>query len=104
MKLGRVVLLLAVGVVASSCDGGSSSDPETFALEYCKYISPCCEMAGRPADGAQCRALFGAFGTGQKIDESRADACLAALKAASSDPGFCDGGLNAPACDDVAVH
>ena len=90
--------LLAVPLACSSSSGGGKQD---FVARYCAEFAPCCAKAGRPSDGAQCRAFLGAFASGS-YDASAGDACIAEVHAQASSPTFCDnGGPSGPSCKKV---
>lgn len=88
--------LSLVGCSSSSSSGSSSSD---FVAQYCQLYMTCCQKAGLPTDGAQCRAFLGAF-VGS-IDSTKANACLAEMRAASTKADFCPSGgskADTPSC------
>ncbi|MBI2395300.1 MAG: hypothetical protein HYV09_37370 [Deltaproteobacteria bacterium] len=96
--LSMVVGGVVAGVACSS--GGSDSSSESFISAMCQEYMPCCAKAGRPSDGAQCRAFLGAFaGTG--YDAAAADKCLADVRANRSSPTFCEDGMSPASCDGV---
>jgi hypothetical protein len=90
-----LVVLGSLGALAS-CGGGSAGTKEDFIASYCDKLSPCCEQAGLPSNGAQCKQFLGLFATGT-YDPKAGEACLAAIDASST---FCDDG-NAPECQGV---
>ena len=96
--------LVGAAGIASSCGGDSASTKEDFIASYCDKYMPCCEKAGRPSDGAQCRAFLGAFATGT-YDAKAGEDCLAAFDKAAADPNFCDNGasdeVDSSACSKV---
>jgi hypothetical protein len=84
------VALAVAGAIVSSCGGESAATKEDFIASYCDKYMPCCEKAGRPSDGAQCRAFLGAFASGT-YDPKAGEACLEAFDEAAADANFCDG-------------
>jgi len=93
-----LVILGSFGALAS-CGGGGEGGAGTkadFIASYCDKLSPCCQEAGLPSDGAQCKQLLSAFATGT-YDADAGEACLAAIDASST---FCDDG-NVPECQGV---
>lgn len=92
------LVLAAVGCGDSDSNGASNKDE--FISQLCAEFSDCCREAGRPADGAQCRAFYGAFAPAGGFDQAKANACLAEVRAQGDDK--CDtaaGGT--PSCDQV---
>jgi hypothetical protein len=102
-------LLLAFFVFAASCssnsgDSTTAGDRSGFISKFCDQYMPCCAKAGRPSDGAQCRAFYGAFSNEGTYDAAAGSACLSEIKANSSSPTFCENGIsgsNAPSCSKV---
>ncbi|WP_437587006.1 hypothetical protein [Sorangium sp. So ce1000] len=72
----------ACGVVGCG-DGGSGSagNKDQFIAQLCAEYSGCCKAAGRPSDGAQCRALYGALTPASGYDAQAAQACLDEVRA-----------------------
>jgi hypothetical protein len=96
--------LVSLGLIAGACSSssGGAGTSSGFVNEYCGLVAPCCAKAGRPADGATCRSFYGALTSSATYDAAKGDACLAALRAASSRADYCDHGApDADACDDV---
>jgi hypothetical protein len=89
---------------ALSCSGGSgtATGKDDFIAKYCAEFSPCCAKAGRPTDGAACRAVLGALAP-PNYDPAAANECLTEVHAAASSPTFCDNSSNAsgPSCNKV---
>ena len=104
IALSVTVIGSTVIAVAPGCSSGSggASGKDDFIAKYCAEFSPCCAKAGRPTDGAACRAIFGAL-TPPGYDPAAGNACLAEVQAAASSPTFCDntGNVPAPSCDMV---
>jgi hypothetical protein len=99
--LHRMVLVACVAV-ATSCGGGDASTSTGFIAKYCELLAPCCQKAGLPSDGNQCRTLLGAFTAAGAYDRSAGEQCLADMTAASGKPDFCaDGTSGSDACDKV---
>jgi len=79
---------------------GNTSSPQAFIAAMCADFSTCCGAAGLPADGAQCRAFYGAFVPTTGYAPMAAAACLSELKADTS--GKCSGDfMRAPSCKKV---
>jgi hypothetical protein len=96
----RASLALLIALVVG-CSSSSSSGSNAFVSDYCAAFSTCCAKAGRPADGASCRAFIGAFTASSSFDQAAADKCLADINAAKSKPDFCDNGTSPPSCQNV---
>lgn len=104
----RFAFVVALGVsgVVFACSGSGSSgggaaatDAQSFINELCSLYAPCCGKVNKPTDGAQCRAVYGAFTGGQQYDNTAGNACLNEIRAQSSTPTFCDNpGSGAPSC------
>jgi Dickkopf-like protein len=95
-----VVALLLSQVLGCGSNGGAGS-ANGFVNELCELYRPCCAAAGLRADGVQCRAFYGAFTSAGSYDAAAGEACLTAMRAASSQPDFCDGNAEPAACDAV---
>lgn len=98
--LGMSLVVLACGSTSSS-DAGSASG---FVSSYCQAFTPCCQKAGKPTDGASCRAFIGAFTASETYDPVAGQQCLDAVHAASSQPDFCtnsSSSLDSSACANV---
>lgn len=84
------------------CGGGKSSDAgdrDHFLAQLCAEYSDCCKAAGRPSDGSQCRAFYGAFAPATGYDQSAAQSCLEEVRASSNK---CDGtSYDSPSCSKV---
>ncbi len=103
MKAQLVVFALLVGCSSGGSSTGAGSR-DSFIAQVCDQYMPCCVKAGKPSDGAQCRAFYGAFASTAGYDAAVANACLTELKAASSSPTFCDDGMSStksPSCSRV---
>jgi hypothetical protein len=98
--LQRLVVVVVM-VSFLSCGGGDAATPSSFISKYCELFSPCCQMAGLPTDGNQCRTFLGAFTAAGDYDRSAGEACLADLSAMSGKADFCAAGGNSDACDRV---
>jgi hypothetical protein len=102
---------IAAALLASSCGGGgpSSAPPapattlSAFITQFCDVYRPCCAAAGRPTSGASCRDSLTNFPTlffPPTYDPAAGETCLAALRDAATQPGFCDATAVKPvACD-----
>lgn len=87
-----------LGVVGCG-DDKSAGNKDQFISQYCAVFSSCCKAAGRPSDGAQCRALYGAFTSAADYDQAAGQACLDEARAASDK---CDTSMaSSPSCDKV---
>ncbi|HET6150942.1 MAG TPA: hypothetical protein VFH68_25625 [Polyangia bacterium] len=97
------VHLASVCVVAAvlvGCGGGGGASG--FIGQFCDIYRPCCAAAGLRSDGQQCRALYGALLPSNTYDAMAGEACLAAVRAQASQPGFCAGDLpDPPECNRV---
>src|SRR5216684_7400980 len=87
---------------ALSCSGGSgtATGKDDFIAKYCAEFSPCCAKAGRPTDGAACRAVLGALAPAS-YDPAAGNECLMEIHAAASSPTFCDNTASGPSCNKV---
>lgn len=94
-SLGFILLTTAL-VIACSGGGGSSeggSSSNTFATQYCDLTGGvCCPKQGKTYSGETCRALFSLAGVqeGVTYDAVAAEQCLAGVRAAQSQPAFCE--------------
>lgn len=73
--------------------GGGASTAGSFATQYCDSTGAvCCPKQGKTYSGETCRALFSLAGVqeGVTFDAAAADQCIAAVRAAQSQPTFCD--------------
>ncbi|RYZ07450.1 MAG: hypothetical protein EOO73_12425 [Myxococcales bacterium] len=95
------VLLLGAwlcGVVGCS-DDSEASNKDEFISRLCVEYMSCCKAAGRPSDGAQCRAFFGAFAPTGAYDPAAAEACLSEVRALED---HCDtSSTSSPSCGKV---
>ncbi len=96
---------LSGGLVVSGCGGsgsggsGGSADVDQFVSSYCAEFSSCCAAAGLPSDGAQCRALYGAFAPRGSYDSAKGAACLDEIRAL---PDKCEAtSMSPPSCENV---
>lgn len=80
---------LLAGVAVPACSDDESPSAE-FIHDYCDLMMPCCAQAGLSADAGACRELLSAFSFGSSFNQSSGDKCLAAMRAASSNPDFCN--------------
>jgi hypothetical protein len=98
------ILFLTVACSSSSNSSGTvAAGKDDFIAKLCDLYMPCCAKAGKPADGAQCRAFYGAF-AGTNYDAASGNACLSEVKAQSSSPTFCETGTSSstsPSCSKV---
>jgi hypothetical protein len=86
-------------VVGCGDSEGGAGDKDEFIASLCAEYSGCCEAAGRPSDGAQCRAFYGAFVSASSYDPTMAQACLTEVRARQDQ---CDvGSASAPSCAKV---
>jgi len=88
----------AVGCGESESNGAGNQDQ--FITQLCAEFADCCEAAGRPSDGAQCRAFYGAFVPMSGYDQAAAQACLNEVRAADNK---CEdmSSMNTPSCAKV---
>ena len=98
-----VVAMFSMAAACSSGDSGGSvaASSNSFVEQLCAEYAPCCAAAGKPADGAQCRAFYGAFTAGATYDPAAGSKCLEEIRAHKSSPTFCQDGMssrNAPSC------
>lgn len=94
-------LLGASAWAAVGCSGGDSGagNKDQFIRQLCEEYSPCCKMAGRPSDGAQCRAFYGAVTPSTGYDPAVGEACLTEVRARKD---VCDtSDAAAPSCSKV---
>jgi hypothetical protein len=95
---GVVALLAVVGCGKSDSEG--AGDKDQFIAQLCAEFSDCCKAAGRPSDGAQCRAFYGAFTPATGYDQTAATACLEEVRATGGNK--CEAGSsNTPSCRKV---
>jgi len=106
MRQRGVASVAAVcAILSTACGGGDdggggwspvkpviSAAEADFINQFCDVYGPCCAAAGRLGDGQSCRYTLtetrGSF-LAATYDPEAGEACLNALKAASSDPDFC---------------
>lgn len=91
-------------IAGCSSGSGSAGDRDAFISQVCDLYMPCCSKAGKPSDGSQCRAFYGAFASSASYDAGAANLCLTELKASSASPTFCEDGMDnskVPSCDKV---
>ncbi len=99
---GALALLTLAAAACSSSGGGSSASTSSqFVQQFCALLAPCCADAGLPSNGQQCTSLLDALTSQASYDAAAGQACLGALQQASSQPGFCSGTMNEPACQQV---
>ena len=89
--LGSLLAVAAVVACGSSDSGGSggSSSSDNFITQYCELLNPCCQRAGLPTDGKQCRTLYTAVAGSAEYDAAAGEQCLAAIRRTSSTADFC---------------
>lgn len=100
-QLLAVLLAGAWACVVAGCGGSDSGagDKDQFIAQLCAEFADCCEAAGRPSDGAQCRALYGAFTPASGYDQAMAQACLDEVRAVQN---ACDtSSVSTPSCRKV---
>jgi len=93
-----------LGSACSSDDDNASSGASSFIAAYCDMLMPCCVEAGLGANSSNCQQFLSAFSIGYTYNAAQGDACLEAMRAASSQPDFCSGGSSAgdsTACNSV---
>lgn len=93
---GALGLVLAGTGCGNDSDG--AGDKDQFISQLCAEFADCCEAAGRPSDGAQCRAFYGAFAPASGYDQAAASSCLDEMRALGDEK--CDGGTT-PSCSKV---
>jgi hypothetical protein len=77
---------------------GPATTKDQFIAQVCAEYADCCAAAGRPTDGAQCRAFYGAFAP-PNFDQAVANDCLAEIRAL---PDLCDSySVETPSCEQV---
>lgn len=92
---------MGLWLLAAGCSSDSDAgNKDQFIAKLCAEYTPCCAAAGRPSDGAQCRAFYGAFAPSTGYDQDAASTCLADIHALG-DKKCESGGLDAPSCDKV---
>lgn len=98
--LFRSGLLLGWACVGCGNDDSGAANTDDFVAQLCAEFSDCCKAAGRPSDGAQCRALYGALAAGAKYDAASGNACLSEVRALGA--GKCDAtSMSTPSCRKV---
>jgi len=99
IPLALIGLVLAAGGCGNSESDGASNKNE-FIASLCAEFADCCAAAGLPADGAQCRAFYGAFAPAGSYDQASASACLQEIRAQGS--AKCDmASGETPSCEKV---
>jgi hypothetical protein len=93
-----VVALSAVGCGGSNSGGAGNKDQ--FIAQLCAEFAGCCQAAGRPADGAQCRAFYGAFTSSANYDAAASNACLNEIRA-QGDTKCLSSSMSTPSCRKV---
>jgi hypothetical protein len=101
--LGSLLAVAAVVACGSSDSGGSggSSSSDNFITQYCELLNPCCQRAGLPTDGKQCRTLYTAVAGSAEYDAAAGEQCLAAIRRTSSTADFCTTSQSPPECSKV---
>jgi len=100
------VAVVVTGAVVACTSGtgstGGPSDSSGFITQFCDLFTPCCQKAGKPTDGATCRAFYTAFTGASQYDAQKGGDCLAEVRAQQSSPTYCEG-LNgaSPSCKKV---
>jgi len=98
--LFRSALLWGWVCVGCGNDDSGAANTNDFIAQLCAELSDCCKAAGRPSDGAQCRAFYGAFASGAKYDAASGNACLSEVHALGA--GKCESSsTNTPSCRKV---
>lgn len=104
-SLSLLSLLAAAPFVAVACSDDDPSPLAKFAEAYCDLLMPCCREAGLNSNPKNCRTWMAWAGSENSFDEAKGNACLAAMRAASSKPEFCtledDVVEDDGACDEV---
>lgn len=109
MRVSRTIAFgCAVSALILACDGGGGStsggggagDAQSFVNQYCDVFQPCCAQAGRPTDGAVCRALLGGV-TASAYNAAKGQQCLDEMHAAQSKPDFCNGIPSPASCNEA---
>lgn len=90
-------------LAAIGCGDSEADTKDEFIAQLCAEFADCCVAVGRPGDGAQCRAFYGAFlSSTSGYDQAAADACLDEFRALGS--GKCDSASRStPSCNKVFV-
>jgi hypothetical protein len=83
----------------SGCNSGAPTT-DSFITQYCSLYSTCCQEAGLPTDGRQCRLLFTAIEGVGTYDPNAGSMCLSGLRALPSDM-FCSQMRSVSACNHV---
>jgi hypothetical protein len=96
--LGSLVGLGCAAIGCSDGESGGAGNKDQFLAQVCDEYADCCVAAGRPGDGAQCRAFYAAFAP-PNYDQAAADACLAEIRALGGDK--CDFSRSTPSCEKV---
>jgi hypothetical protein len=97
MSARTTTVVSVLAACAFSC-GRQSSGAAEYVAAFCDLVRPCCASASLPADGKQCRAFLQPLVASSGYDAEAGDACLAALRADSARPDFCQG-TGAPASE-----
>lgn len=87
--LSMLSVLAAAPFVVFACSDDDPSPISQFAEAYCDLMMPCCREAGLNSNPQNCRMWISWAGSDSSFDEAKGNACLAAMRAASSKPEFC---------------
>ena len=104
MKLTSLVVAgLVAGLVLSACgdDGGGGSLKQQLIDELCGAQDECCQAKNKPNSVSACQKLYALFTADATTNETKANACLAQIRAARASGEFCtkDDDEVAPDCD-----
>src|SRR5688572_15688470 len=99
MRAAFTVGVFAMVLAAVGCGDSDADNKDEFIEQLCAEFSDCCKAAGRPSDGAQCRAFYGAFVPAAGYDPVAAQSCLDEVRARTDS---CDtSSASAPTCGKV---
>lgn len=73
----RAVIVVAVWAMVLAPVGCKFSELDSELIsQLCAEFETCCTAAGRPVDGAKCRAHYSALAPAAGFDQAKADTCL----------------------------
>ncbi|MBX3231951.1 MAG: hypothetical protein KIT84_12295 [Labilithrix sp.] len=105
--LATTALVVACGGGSGGGGGGGASTSSAFIASFCDVIGSCCPKVDKTYNQQKCVNLYNAIiGEAGTYDPAKGQTCLDALRAAQSQPAFCnddddDDDTQSQACEDV---